>query len=131
MKRALAIAGAPAILVLGCGTDGQVPFDDRPWKLVEIGGAAPVAEAGISFGSDGRYQVHPGCNSGGGSYTVDGNRLSLGQGILTAMACGEPADSQERAFLAVLGASPTFQIERQTGRLRITSGSETLVFVTP
>jgi heat shock protein HslJ len=128
--RSLPIAASLALLVVACGTDGLVPLE-RGWKLVEIGGAPPVAEAGISFGTDGRYQLSPGCNSGGGSYTVTGNRISLGEGILTSMACGDAADGQERAFLAVLGAGPTFEIERQTGRLQLTSGSETLVFVTP
>jgi heat shock protein HslJ len=131
VKRTPPIACALAVLVLGCGTEGQVPLEGRPWKLLEIGGAAPAAEAGIMFGTDGRYQVQPGCNSGGGSYTLDGDRISLGETTLTAMGCGEPADGQERAFLAVLGGSPTFQVERQTGRLRIVSESEALVFEAP
>lgn len=104
---------------------------DRPWKLVQIGASVPVAEAGISFGVDGRVTVSPGCNSGGGTYAIEGNRIVAGPIALTERACGEPADSQEQVFLAVLGAGPRFEIETRTGRLRLTAGDDALVFEAP
>jgi len=46
-------------------------------------------------------------------------------------AGGGPADSQGRAFLAVLGDTPRFEIETRTGRLRLMAGDGVLVFDTP
>ena len=85
----------------------------------------------MEFDTDGRFTVRPGCNSGGGTYTIDGNRIVVDGTQLTAMACGDPADGQEQAFLAVLRDTPRFEIETRTGRLRLTAGDRALVFDTP
>jgi heat shock protein HslJ len=117
-------------LLVGCLPSSNA-ITGRTWRLVQIDGAVPAAEAGISFGVDGRVAVSPGCNSGGGAFSIEGNRITVGELLLTAMACGDPADAQEQAFLAVLGASPRFEIETRTGRMRLTAGEDALVFETP
>jgi heat shock protein HslJ len=133
----VALAAASVIIV---GTAGCMPSSDaiadRPWGLAEINGSAPAVPAHIEFGvdgfgTDGTYTVQPGCNTGGGTYRIVGNTIDFGQASITAMACGEPADSQEQAFMAVLGDRPRFEIETQTGRLRLAADSGSLIFVTP
>ena len=120
-----------APLLLAACMPSSEAITDRPWKLVELGGRVPPAEAGITFGTDGRFTVKPGCNSGGGDYAIEGNTIGFESMGLTAMACGEPADAQEQAFLAVLGEGPRFEIETRTGRLRLTAGEDALVFEAP
>jgi heat shock protein HslJ len=127
----LALAG----ILAGCmpSSDALV---DRPWDLAEITGALPAVPAHIEFGaepfgSDGQFTVQPGCNTGGGTYRIVGNTIQFADVRLTAMACGDPADAQEQAFLGVLSASPRFEIETRTGRLRLTADDGALVFVTP
>jgi heat shock protein HslJ len=130
--RSVALAlGLPLVVVAagGCMTSHDVITGD--WVLVQVDNAAPAAEAGISFGTDGRFAMQPGCNSGGGTYAISGNRIDVQSLEATAMACGEPADAQEQIFVAALEADPRFEIETGTGRLRLTTDDTVLVFDAP
>lgn len=98
------------------------------WKLVGLNGSAPATEGALSLLPDGKLTMRPGCNSGGGTYTIEANRLVTDSLSLTMMSCGEAADAQEQAFLAVLDADPRFEVETGTARLRLTSGDSVLVF---
>jgi len=118
------------VLAAGCMTSSDA-LSGHAWKLVEIAGAAPVADAGLEFGTDGLLKVRPGCNAGSGGYRIDGNRLRMDQLALTAMACTGPASAQEAAFLAALNGSPAFEIETGTARLRLKGAAGDLVFVAP
>ena len=135
MRRALAIAGALVILVLGCGTDGQVPLENRPWTLVGIGGQPPVDPdgiVGVDFGTDGRFQVNTVCRSGGGTYHVDGNRIILDTEILQPSPCDEATAAQDAILLGVVEGRPGFEIDTRTGRLRLTSeAGQVLLFEAP
>ena len=62
------------------------------------------AIATIVFNSDRSVDVRPGCNSGGGDYTVDGTTITFGDIFLTRMACMEPFMQVEQAVLDVLSA---------------------------
>ena len=128
--RSLLALSAVTVLAAACMPTSDA-ITNRPWKLVEINRSVPVAEGAVEFDTDGRFTVRPGCNSGGGTYTIDGNRIVVDGTQLTAMACGDPADGQEQAFLAVLRDTPRFEIETRTGRLRLTAGDRALVFDTP
>ncbi len=75
----VAAVGLLVIAAAGCLTTGEV-LVDRPWKLSEVAGRPPVDPdgiVGVSFGTDGRFQVNTGCRSGGGTYHLDGNRIIL------------------------------------------------------
>jgi heat shock protein HslJ len=123
--------GVVALAVAGCLTTHDV-LVDRSWTLMEIGGAPPVAEAGVSFGTDGRFSMRTGCNTGGGSYHLDGNRILLDGMNLTAIGCEEPVRRQEEAILVAIGGAPVFSFDTGTGRLRLTGGAgEPLVFEAP
>jgi heat shock protein HslJ len=134
-KRALAIAGALAMLVLGCGTDGRVPLEDGPWKLVEIAGQPPIDPdgiVGVGFGTDGRFTVNTGCNSGGGTLHLDGNRILIDSEILQPSTCDEAMAAQDAQMLGVVEGRPRFEIDSRTSRLLLTGeAGEVLLFETP
>jgi heat shock protein HslJ len=120
-----------AFLVAACGMGSQA-IPGRPWKLVSIGGRPPVAEARLEFGNDGRLTFQPGCNTGGGPYSIDGNRIRTGDLVRTAMLCADDAvNGQEAVFLAVLDGDPVFAVDAGTGDLRLEGNGTSLVFVTP
>jgi heat shock protein HslJ len=130
------VAGLAAVvtLVAACLTTSDV-LVDRPWKLVEIGGASPVDPAGIvgvSFGTDGRFRVNTGCRSGGGTYHLDGNRILLDSEILQPIPCDEAMAAQDADVLGVVEGRPTYSIGTGTGRLRLAGeDGSVLLFETP
>jgi heat shock protein HslJ len=60
--------------------------------------------ATLTFDQGGRVAVHTGCNQGGGSYAVEGNRIRFADVVLTKMACDGARAQMEAAVLAVLQA---------------------------
>jgi heat shock protein HslJ len=126
IARRAVTAAALVVIVAAC-----MPSSDAitgAWKLVGVNGSAPATEGALSLLPDGKLTMRPGCNSGGGTYTIEANRLVTDSLSLTMMSCGEAADAQEQAFLAVLDADPRFEVETGTARLRLTSGDSVLVF---
>jgi len=131
-------------LVLTSGTtvitllDREVAQPDQPlvgplWTLDSIitGDAVssvPVGASGtIQFGADGRVQIFDGCNSGGGSYAVDGDVIQFDQIALSAMACDGTAAELEQAFVQVFDAtSMTFVIDADS--LTLQAGANGLIF---
>jgi heat shock protein HslJ len=88
----------------------------------------PESEITALFSAaDGRVSGRSGCNNYFGSYTVDGDALTVGQLGSTMMACPEPLMQQEQAYLAALQGAETFSIEADT--LSITGGGMELRFI--
>ena len=69
--------------------------------------------AAITFNDDGTFSANFGCNSGGGSYAIDGDSITFSDVIMTKMACGGAAGQVESAVLMVIGAEGpiTFTID--------------------
>lgn len=67
----------------------------------------------VAFNGDGSVSVQADCNSGAGSYTVDGSTIGIGPLVTTTTAC--PAGSQSDTFLMQLQSARTFVI--QDGKL--------------
>jgi hypothetical protein len=133
LARAAAIT-VVALATAGCLTTGEV-LVDRPWKLVEVSGAPtvdPDGIVGVSFGTDGRFQVDTGCRSGGGTYHLEGNRILLDTEILQPSPCDEAMTAQDGALRSVIEGRPVWAIDTGTGRLRLTSeAGSVLLFETP
>ena len=86
-----------------------------------LAGTALTAE----FGMDGTLSGNSGCNTYSGSYTVNGNQITIGPLASTRMACGEPAGvmEQESQYLAALQSAATYKIEGNGLELRTADGA--------
>ena len=84
--------------------------------------------ATITFAEDGTYDVATGCNTGSGTYLVEGDALVVQAPGLTRRACGPEATEVEQAVVAVLADRIDARIE--DGRLTLSSpGGTGLLFV--
>jgi heat shock protein HslJ len=84
------------------------PMEDMEgseWILSSINGQAPVQGTFITLQfKDGIAGGTSGCNSYGGQYSIEGNRLTISEIASTLMACVEPEGvmEQEQAYLQAL-----------------------------
>jgi heat shock protein HslJ len=79
---------------------------------VAIGGDSVDASLGQSatFADDGTVSGSGGCNQFSGSYTVDGESISIGPLVSSRMSCGDDADLSELHYLGALEAAVGFAI---------------------
>jgi heat shock protein HslJ len=94
------------------------------WILDGMNGEPALTETRVTMQFDnGRVGGFSGCNSYGGEYRVEGNRLVLSDIGATAMACLDPENvmDQEAEFHRIL-ASDDLTFEAADDRLRIYSG---------
>ena len=110
------------------GTTGD-PLNGTSWRLTTLSGASliPGTEITANF-EDG--EVHgSACNSYGGKYQVNGDKLTMTDVFMTEMACLEPQGimEQELAFFSLLTSAQSFNLTG--GRLVILgAGGEELAF---
>jgi heat shock protein HslJ len=74
----------------------------------------------LELSEDRNYAVRADCNTGGGSYTLEGDRLTLGPGPMTMAAC--PPDSLGDRFVVLLGRVVGFV--RDADRLTLHLGDD-------
>lgn len=103
------------------------------WKLVGLNGKDVAVsdkqrEPHLVFATDNRVAGSDGCNRIAGDYTLDGNKITLGQMIGTRMACMENAD-QAQAFNTVLSNIGSYQIQGSVLDLFDSSGAPVARFV--
>jgi heat shock protein HslJ len=95
------------------------------WKLISYGSksnptpAVPDVDTTVTFGSDGKIGGSVGCNSFGGDYKVNGDKITFSQIASTVMACADPLMQQESAVFSVFTDKATFTVDGST--LTITS----------
>ena len=104
MGRGLAVLVAVVLVAAACLTAHDILVGNG-WALVEVHGAPPVADATVSFGSNGEFTVETGCNSAGGTYHLDGNRILLDTVHQTLVLCEGDLAAQEAGILA-MGRDP-------------------------
>ena len=101
------------------------------WKLTAIDKREPIEapnEITLTF-NDGQVSGNSGCNSFGGSYSVNGDKIQFSQLASTMMACMQPEGimEQEQVILQYLNQAQTYRFE--DGRLvLVVSGQETLTY---
>ncbi|MDE4907867.1 META domain-containing protein [Methanogenium marinum] len=83
------------------------------------------------FGVDGQVTGDAGCNSYFGSYTKDGNSLSIGPLGLTLMYCETPAGvmDQESGYLAALEGAVSYQVSGNDLTLYAEDGTVSVWFM--
>ncbi len=106
---------------------------DQAWTLqsMVIDGAKLGLEGSVSttirFAADSKYSGSGGCNSYAGSYTRQGNTISLRMAAATRNACAAGME-QEGKFLAALPQVSTFEIRADGLQLSSADGKTTLTF---
>jgi heat shock protein HslJ len=93
------------------------------------GGEQTVADSvyTVQFLSDGSLALQADCNSGSGSYRVDGDALAIQLGAMTMVAC--PPESLADTFLAELGQIASFDIREGMLHLNLATDAGVMRFV--
>lgn len=111
----------------------DAPLRNTYWKLVAVGsqqitGPGGSQEPRLVLNPDiGRFSGSGGCNGIGGSFELDGDRLTLTPGPSTMMAC-EGATEQEQAFVDALGRVARWTVIGNTLVLSDDAGTSLLRF---
>ena len=118
-------ATEPVVPVTGDSTAATPPHENdllgSSWQLVSfgpVGATAPVVgetPITLEFGEDGQAGGHGGCNSYGGTYTVQDDSLQFGDITSTLIACEDQAvTEQEQQYLEALRTASRFMLEGDT-----------------
>lgn len=102
---------AAAVMLLSACASGAASLAGTSWRLVEMNGQLIREDIDVTLNFDDEQQVSgsAGCNSYGGSYSVDGSNISFSQVFHTEMACvDQTIMDTESAFLAALNSGGTF-----------------------
>jgi heat shock protein HslJ len=114
----------------GSGVDEGESLEGTSWVLVAYRKSSPIESAKPTLKFDeGQVSGNASCNSYGGSYQVEGDKISFGAMFMTEMFCTEPEGvmDQESEYLQMLGSAERFELNG--GRLIIFfSDHETLTF---
>jgi heat shock protein HslJ len=109
--------------------EADVELEGTAWRLDAIAeGAGPDGSVSSVLGEpvlelDGdRLGGDTGCNSFGGDYEVEGDRLRVGQLAQTLIGCEDALAAQERHVLEVLEADPVWTIDGPSLELRTDDG---------
>lgn len=111
----------------------DLPLVGPSWRLTSIlagevvSSVPPGVVARLEFGADGRLAVDTGCNTGGGTYRLEGDRLVVDL-ALTKRLCLGPAGQVEAAVIRVLQAREVV-VGIEASTLRLVAGSAGLDFV--
>ena len=107
----------------GCGGEPASLLQGAEWAVVEIGGAAVIAESKVTldFEPDGRVSGHASCNKFTSAYTLSGEGLAISTVAGTRMTCEAARMDQERRFLNALGGVQNFSITAD-GALLLNAG---------
>jgi heat shock protein HslJ len=89
-----------ALFPVSMAAAGTVNLAGTEWGFTDDASKAPRF---VQFRSDGRLAGYSGCNRFTGSFTQDGNTLTMGPLATTRMACPPEAMKREQQFLALLG----------------------------
>lgn len=129
MQQTTAVAFLAALATTAAGS-----IEGPTWRLVSLRGQEERALATAPRGAtarfaSGRVEGFSGCNSYGGAYTIDADRVTLGPLAGTMMACPEPAMALENAFKAAFAGTIRFTITEDRLTLTTESGG-TMLFRT-
>jgi heat shock protein HslJ len=81
----------------------------------------------LTFNPDSTFSFQADCNSGSGTYMVDGNGLRLDLGAVSEADCGP--DSLSNQYLALLSTVESFEFEGDRLVLRLVGDAGYFVFV--
>jgi heat shock protein HslJ len=104
------------------------------WQLIAMADAQgqlvlpiPGSEATATF-QDGGVGGNASCNTYFGSYTVDGDSLTITMGGMTMMACPDPLMAQEQLFATNMQNAASYEITADQLHIRDAAGATILAF---
>ncbi|MCB0086132.1 MAG: META domain-containing protein, partial [Caldilineaceae bacterium] len=113
------------------------PLASTSWQLTGLGTTDTqtplVADSTVTleFGTNGQVGGNAGCNSFGGSYTVDGETIMFSELISTLMACADNnVMEQEQQYLAALNSADRFAVNGDQLTIWYDNDSSVLTFRT-
>jgi heat shock protein HslJ len=105
------------------GTAWQVTgFNNGRQAVVSVLSGTSIT---ATFGEDGRVAGSAGCNQYNATYTIDGDRITIGPAATTRRFCAEPAGvmEQESQYLAALQSAATYTLRGNTLEFRTADGA--------
>lgn len=117
-------------LLSACGGGAlKGPLNGTAWNLASIDNNPPIEKTSISLEfKDGKVGGSSGCNSYGGAYQTNGEKLTMDSIAMTLMACEDAGVmEQERIFLEYLQDAQTFELTDDQ-LLIFSSGGQSLRF---
>jgi len=111
--RTAPLLSIPLLLAAGCtGTsDSGAGIAGTSWRFTEIDGAPPLSEAAHLEFQKKSLGASVGCNSIGGDWRIEDDRLIAGPLAQTEMYCAQPLWNQEKALNALLTSAPVIVVE--------------------
>lgn len=139
VARALPLVAAAALALAACTGAGatatpsgpDLPFEGTDWRLIEYvgkaGGVVAVrrVEVTATF-ADGTVVGNGGCNPYRGPYTLDGEKIEIGNLASTAMACTGAAAPVEEAYFQILPLMTRVAVQGDVLELANDAGTITL-----
>ncbi len=125
-----------SIAATACG--GSAASDvitDVTWQWTELVETEPASQSlvptpenyTLTLGSDGELTITADCNFVGGSYTLDGDALSILLGPSTMAFCGE--QSLDAQYLDLLSRVESYAVEGGELILSLRDGAGTMTFI--
>ncbi len=114
---------APTTSATGTPTVAPATLTNTPWQwhALQAGANQTViddpAPYTVVFRPNGTYAIRADCNTGTGTFTVNGSALNLAPGAITLAYCGE--ESKDQLFLASLMRATAYEID-DSGKLLLT-----------
>ena len=123
---ALAVACALGLASCSDGVTGPSDIQGGPWRLesmeTEGGMFKPPdpAQFTVEFNADGTLGVRADCNQCGGTYTLSGDRLTVGPLVCTLIAC---PTGRGQEFAALLEGTTSVDADRNELELESPDGT--------
>lgn len=123
----------PDVSTSGPQPTSQIPPDDAlvgDWIVISVGNAPVQTEVipTLTFEQAGNVVGEGGCNGFGGTYSTDGNALTIAGVTATLMACEDDAiNTQESAYLEALTATTAYILDGDSLTLTNESGEALVV----
>jgi heat shock protein HslJ len=106
-----------------------------PWPIVDVAAGdaivsvIPGTDPTLTFDNDGNLALTTGCNSGGGSWMLDGDVLTIDRTRLTLKACAEPTGVMEQEASLVSALESSARVEVAPNELIILDDQGSIVLV--
>jgi heat shock protein HslJ len=109
-----------AILIAGCAAQATPADKLAPseWRFTSIDGKAPASDQAKLTLDDEKLGANLGCNSMGGPWRIEKDRLVAGPLVQTERFCAGATGRQEQEASALLVAAPEIKVDGRTMELR-------------